>query len=78
MEFEKEQDESQIKKEEIDRWFNFMSMYHAHPMSDHNARKKFMDSIDPKFENTTPNPNKTYETDLDLLRRMKAMQNGGG
>lgn len=77
MEFEKEKDDSQSKKEEIERWFNFMSMLHAHPMSDKDARKKFMDLIDPKIGESAPNPNKTYETDIDLLKRMKAMQKGG-
>ncbi len=77
MEFEKEEEEAKIQKEKMDRWFNFMSMLHAHPMSDKQARKKYMDLIDPKIENSTPNINKTYETDIELLKRMKALQKGG-
>lgn len=73
MELEKEMDEAQAKKEEMNRYINFMSMFHAHPMSDSNARKKFIDSIKPETKQEIPH----YETDIELLKRYKAMQKGG-
>jgi hypothetical protein len=76
---EHDEEDMKAKKEEIDRWMQFQSMLHSHPMSDSQARKKFMKTIEPKIEDPSSKafPDKKYETDIELLKRMKASQKGG-
>lgn len=77
MEIENEREQEKAKKEEIDRWLNFLSMIYAHPISNKEARKKFMDLIKPKIQEASPTTSKKYETDIELLKRLKEMQEGG-
>jgi hypothetical protein len=76
---ERDEEDMKAKKEEIDRWMQFQSMLHSHPMSNPDARKKFMKTIEPKVEDSDSKafPDKKYETDIELLKRMKASQEGG-
>lgn len=74
MELEKEKEEFKLKKDETDRWINFLSALYANPFANADGRKAFMESIKPtNTEQEIPK----YETDVELLRRLKEGQEGG-
>lgn len=62
------------QKEQGDRYLSFLSMFYANPMVKADERKKFMETIKPKTKRTSV----AYETDIEQLKRLKAMQEGGG
>ena len=74
----REENRTLAKKEEIDRWITYLSLVNSHPEVDSKARENFMKMIEPKTENNpVHNPVPKYETDIDLLKRLKAQQEGG-
>jgi len=75
MELLLQKEEAEGKKEEIDRWLDFLTSMYSHPFTDPKERKKFMELIKP--ENVTEKEIPKFETDLKLLEQLKAMQGGG-
>jgi hypothetical protein len=65
--------ELEKKREQEERFFSFLSMFHAHPMADAEGRKKFIEAIQPKVKSAPV----VYETNLDQLKQLKAMQGEG-
>lgn len=58
------------KREQADRFSLFLSLFYANPMVDAEARKAFIESIQPETDSVAP----VYETDIEQLKRLKAMQ----
>jgi hypothetical protein len=75
MELHKEEEENKAKKEKMDRWLDYLSLVHSHPLGDADGRKKFIDLIKPDTVSSKDAPH--YETDFEQLERFKAMQEGG-
>lgn len=75
----KDEEEARNKKDEVDRYINFLSMVHSHPTEGKEAaraREEFMKMIKPKDKNTQ-RTEKPFEWDHDLIERRKLKQKGG-
>ncbi|MCK1982233.1 MULTISPECIES: hypothetical protein [Peribacillus] len=74
----REENEAQAQKEDMERWISFFSLINSHPEADAKARTNFMKLIEPKPKNNpVHNPVPKYETDIELLKQLKAQQEGG-
>lgn len=77
----REENEAKAQKEDMERWISYLSLVNSHPPTDANeakARNNFVKLIEPKIKNNSENnPVPKYETDIDLLKRLKAQQGGG-
>jgi hypothetical protein len=71
----KEEEDMNVRKEEMERWLSYLALIHSSPYGDAKERKKFTDIIKPKQVGKKEIPQ--YETDISLLERYKAMQEGG-
>ena len=67
---------------ETQNYINFLSMMHAHPMSDPKERKKYMEILIPKqVESNKASALQSNQTDINYLKKLKAYQDaktGGG
>lgn len=75
MELSNEEEEMKAEKDKMERWLDYLSLVHSNPLGDEKARKKFIELIKPDKVNSKEIPK--YETDVSLLQRLKASQEGG-
>ncbi|MGE7650474.1 hypothetical protein ACQKM1_22265 [Peribacillus frigoritolerans] len=74
----REENEAKAQKEDVERWISFLSAVNSHPEADPKAKNNFMKLIEPKMKNNSDiNPIPQYETDIDLLKKLKEQQRGG-
>jgi len=74
MEWKKEEEKAIVQKEEMNRYLDFLALLLSDPGADAAERTKFMDMLKPDIEIPQIKQN---ETDIELLKRYKAMQGGG-
>ncbi|WP_342835606.1 hypothetical protein [Priestia sp. SB1] len=77
----KDKDEMEAKNKEFERWINFLSLAHSHPLQTDDsevkkARNQFIELIKPKVK-AGSKADKRFETDIELLKKLKAEQEGG-
>lgn len=75
IELSNQEEEMKAEKVKMDRWLSYLALVHSSPWGEAEARKKFIDIIKPDSVGNKEIPQ--YETDLKLLERYKAMQEGG-
>lgn len=74
----KEENELKHDKDMTDKWIHFLSVYHAHPRTDADARKKFMKTIEPQMRyDPVKNPIPVHDWDMEELKRLKELQERG-
>lgn len=78
--YHREREENKREAEEARIWLDFLSRMNSHPFAPEQNRKSFMQSIEPKKQNSgsadaTPQPeykSKRFETDDALMKHLKA------
>lgn len=75
VELSNQEEETKAEREKMERWLDYLSLVHSSPFGDGEARKKFVDLIKPDSVGSKEIPQ--YETDIKLLERLKAAQEGG-
>lgn len=80
--WDREEQKAKAVHTETQNYIHFLSMYHAHPMSDPKERKQYMEMLTPKqIDSNKATVLQSNQTDINYLKKLKAVQDakmGGG